>query len=101
MYATQAGSLGYVTPLPDESMLPLLQKLQQQMALTKPQAAGLNPAAFRYVPNKQHHGADTSPAAHACALTSLLCGVWLANKERSLELLSGAASGAFGKLALL
>ncbi|DBA84714.1 TPA: hypothetical protein ACH3X1_005967 [Trebouxia sp. C0004] len=47
VYATQAGSLGYVTPLLNESMEPLLQKLQRQMVLAQPQPAGLNPAAFR------------------------------------------------------
>ena len=48
VYATQAGSLGYVAPLLDQSAEPLLQKLQQQMVLAQPQPAGLNPAAFRY-----------------------------------------------------
>ncbi len=47
VYATQAGSLGYITPLLNESMEPLLQKLQRQMVLAQPQPAGLNPAAFR------------------------------------------------------
>ena len=47
VYATQAGSLGYVAPLLDPSAEPLLQKLQRQMVLAQPQAAGLNPAAFR------------------------------------------------------
>ena len=47
VYATQAGSLGYVAPLLNDSMEPVLQKLQQQLALAQPQAAGLNPAAFR------------------------------------------------------
>ena len=48
VYATQAGSLGYVAPLLDQSAEPLLQKLQRQLVLAQPQAAGLNPAAFRY-----------------------------------------------------
>ena len=47
VFATQAGSLGYITPLLNESMEPLLQKLQRQMVLAQPQPAGLNPAAFR------------------------------------------------------
>lgn len=47
VYATQAGSLGYVAPLLDPTAEPLLQKLQRQMVLAQPQAAGLNPAAFR------------------------------------------------------
>lgn len=47
VYATQAGSLGHVTPLLNDSMEPLLQKLQRQMVLAQPQPAGLNPAAFR------------------------------------------------------
>lgn len=48
VYATQAGSLGYVAPLLNDSMEPLLQQLQRQMVLAQPQPAGLNPAAFRY-----------------------------------------------------
>lgn len=48
VFATQAGSLGYVAPLLDQSAEPLLQKLQRQMVLAQPQPAGLNPAAFRY-----------------------------------------------------
>ena len=51
VYATQAGSLGYVAPLLDPSAEPLLQKLQRQMVLAQPQPAGLNPAAFRYERN--------------------------------------------------
>lgn len=51
VYATQAGSLGYVAPLLDQSAEPLLQKLQRQMVLAQPQPAGLNPAAFRYSRN--------------------------------------------------
>ncbi|KAL0047613.1 hypothetical protein WJX82_007762 [Trebouxia sp. C0006] len=47
VFATQAGSLGYITPLLNESMEPLLQKLQRQMVVAQPQPAGLNPAAFR------------------------------------------------------
>jgi len=47
VFATQAGSLGYITPLLNESMEPLLQKLQWQMVVAQPQPAGLNPAAFR------------------------------------------------------
>ena len=47
VYASQAGSLGYVPPLLDQTAEPLLQKLQRQMVLAQPQAAGLNPAAFR------------------------------------------------------
>jgi len=49
VFATQAGSLGYITPLLDESMEPLLQKLQRQMVVAQPQPAGLNPAAFRCI----------------------------------------------------
>ena len=49
VFATQAGSLGYITPLLNESMEPLLQKLQRQMVVAQPQPAGLNPAAFRCI----------------------------------------------------
>ena len=47
VYGSQAGSLGYIAPLLDQAAEPLLQKLQRQMVLAQPQAAGLNPAAFR------------------------------------------------------
>ena len=50
VFATRAGSLGCVAPLLNDAMLPLLQKLQHQMVLAKPQPAGLNPAAFRWAP---------------------------------------------------
>ena len=49
VFATRAGSLGCVAPLPNDTMLPLLQQLQHQMILAQPQPAGLNPASFRCV----------------------------------------------------
>jgi len=73
VFATQAGSLGYITPLLNESMEPLLQKLQRQMVVAQPQPAGLNPAAFRCtcfsddVQNcLQVVSSDTKHAVHKC-----------------------------------
>ena len=47
VYGSQAGSLGYVATLLDQTAEPLLQTLQRQIVLAQAQAAYLNPAAFR------------------------------------------------------